>query len=175
MKKITKRQDLRPVPRRFCKGTYQRYYYNIPADLLHPHELEHNSAAVFYESCADYGDNPRNRHGYRRCYRPVGRKPFGQQQGKERQTHILYALVGYPLRAVLPAHLFPARGGFERYKRHMGRRDARALLPVLDALQHSLQRASGGGRRRAAQESVPLFCSQPALCCSRRRWYSAHL
>ena len=53
---------------------------------------------------------------------------------KERQAHLFYALVCYPLRAVLPAYLLPARGGFERYKRHMGRRDARALLPVLDAL-----------------------------------------
>ena len=58
----------------------------------------------------------------------------GQQQGKERQTHILYALVGHTLRPVLPAYLFPARVGLEHYKRHMGRRDARSLLPVLNAL-----------------------------------------
>ena len=152
------------MPRRFCERTHQRYNHDVPADVLHPHELEHHIAAVLCESRADHGNNPRNRHRYRRRHRPVGRKPFGQQQGKERQTHILYALVGHTLRPVLPAYLFPARVGLEHYKRHMGRCDARSLLPVLNALQHPLQRSAGRGRRGAAQESFPLFDSEPALC-----------
>lgn len=68
MKKITNGKIFALCLGDFARGLINGIITTYLLTFFIPTNSNTTLPQFFYESCADYGDNPRNRHRYRRCY-----------------------------------------------------------------------------------------------------------